>query len=72
LVGNYYVSLATTEGIAEALLTAVQRGYDLSWLDEYPKAVQALELDQVNGAIKKYLDPNKMVLIESGTVEKKS
>jgi zinc protease len=72
LVGNYYVSLATTGGIAEALLAAVQRGYDLTWLDEYPKAVQALQLDQVNAAIKKYLDPNKMVLIESGTVAAKS
>jgi zinc protease len=69
LVGSYYVSLATTSGIARALLEAVQRGYDLTWLDEYPKALQALTLDQVNGVIKKYLDPNKMILIEAGTVE---
>jgi zinc protease len=68
LAGNYYVSLATTGGLAPALLTAIQRGYDLTWLDEYPKAVQALTVEQVNGAIKKHLDPNKMLLIKSGTV----
>ena len=69
LVGSYYVSLATTDGIAKALLSAVQRGYDVSWLDQYPEAVQALTLEQVNAAVKKYLDPSKMVLIKSGTVE---
>jgi zinc protease len=69
LVGSYYVSLATTEGIARALLEAVQRGYDVSWLDQYPKALQALTLEQVNAAVKKYVDPGKMVLIKSGTVE---
>lgn len=69
LVGSYHVSLATTDGIAKALLQAVQRGYDVNWLDQYPKAVQALTLEQVNAAIKKYLDPSKMVLIKSGTVE---
>jgi zinc protease len=68
LVGSYYVSLATTKGIAQTLLTAVQRGYDLTWLDEYPKAIQALTVEQVNSAIKKHLDPNKLLLIEAGTI----
>ncbi len=68
LVGTYYVSLATTDGIATALLNAVQRGLDLTWLDEYPKAIESLTVDQVNSAIKKHLDPNKMLLIKSGTV----
>ena len=69
MLGNYYGSLATTHGIADALLRAVQRGYDLAWLDEYPKAIQALSVAQVNGAIKKYLNPSNMLLIKSGTVE---
>ena len=46
----------------------MQRGYDLTWLDEYPKAIQALTVEQVNSVIKKYLDPNKMLLIEAGTI----
>jgi zinc protease len=65
--GVFKVSLATTGGIANALLAAKHRGLDASWLDEYPRRVNALSLDQVNGAIKKHLDPEKMVLIKAGS-----
>lgn len=68
LIGYYKVGLATTGGMAGAILTAVQRGYDLDWLDEYPRAVEALTAEQVNAVIQRRLDPAKMVLIEAGTV----
>src|SRR5437868_2023087 len=35
MVGSFQVSLATTNGLAMALLTAVQRGLDVNWLDHY-------------------------------------
>lgn len=69
LIGGYQVGLATTAGLAGALLAAVQRGYDVTWLDEYPQAIAALTVEQVNAAIKKHLDPNKMVLVKAGTVK---
>jgi zinc protease len=68
VVGSYYVSLSTTEGIAETLVTNAQRGYDLNWLDGYPKALKALTRDQVNAAIKMHINPNAMVLVEAGSV----
>lgn len=68
LVGSFKVGLATTDGMAEALLAAVHRGYDVSWLDEYPKRVEALTTTQLNTVIKKYLKPDSMVLIKAGTV----
>jgi len=68
LAGSFKVGLATTDGLAGALLAAVNRGLDVSWLDEYPVRVQAITLEQVNGVIKKYLDPDKMVVVEAGTV----
>jgi predicted Zn-dependent peptidase len=40
----------------------------LTWLDDYPKAIQALTVDQVNTMIKKHLDPQRMVLVKAGTV----
>ena len=49
-------------------LTDVQRGYDVNRVAEYPKAVKALTREQVNGAIKKHLNPNVMVLVEAGSV----
>lgn len=68
LSGDYKVGLSTTDGMAGAILNTLQRGYELTWLDEYPAALHALTLDQVNGAIKKHLDPAKMVLVKAGTV----
>lgn len=68
LVGAYKVGLSTTEGMATNILNTIQRGYGLDRLDDYPAAVEALTLDQVNGAIKKHLKPDNMVIIKAGTV----
>jgi zinc protease len=68
ILGGYLVGLSTTGGLASAILTAVQRGYDASWLDGYPEAIKALTRDQVNGAIHSHLDPKSMVLVEAGSV----
>jgi zinc protease len=68
VVGGYFVSLSTTGGVAGTILTSLQRGYDLSWLDGYPAAVDALTLAQVNNAIKSHLNPGTMVLVEAGSV----
>lgn len=68
LAGTFKLQLATTEGLAATLLQTVQRGYPLSWIDEYPDQVQSLTLEQVNATIRKHLDPAKMVLIRAGTV----
>jgi zinc protease len=68
LAGGYLVSLSTTGGLAATLLTNTQRGYDVSWLDGYPKAINALTRDQVNSAIKNHLNPGVMVLVEAGSV----
>jgi zinc protease len=68
LVGGYRVGLSTTAGLANAILTDLQRGYDVSRLEEFPDAVNALTREQVNSAIKKHLNPNRMVLIEAGSI----
>jgi zinc protease len=68
LIGTYKVNLATTDGIANQLLATVNRGLPLTWLDTYPTEIAALTPAQINGAIKKHLDPEKMVIIKAGTV----
>jgi zinc protease len=68
VIGTYLVGLSTTAGLAQAILTNIQRGYDVSRLDELPAAVGALTKDQVNSAIKSHLDPNAMVLVQAGSV----
>ncbi|MDB6170279.1 MAG: peptidase domain protein [Verrucomicrobia bacterium] len=68
LVGHYKVALATTEGMAGSLLASVNRGVGPEWLDQYPGKINALTLPEVNGAIKKHLNPSAMVVIRAGTV----
>jgi zinc protease len=68
LVGTFKVSLATSDGMAAALLAAINRGYDVNWLDEYPVKINALTTEQVNAAIKKYLKPDDLYLIKAGTI----
>lgn len=68
LVGGYRVGLSTTAGLASAILTDLERGYGVSRLEEFPDAINALTRDQVNSAIKKHLNPGRMVLIEAGSI----
>ncbi len=68
LIGGYFVGLSTTGGLASTILTTIQRGYDLSWLDGYPEAVRAMSREDVNRAIRSHLDPASMVLVEAGSV----
>jgi zinc protease len=68
LIGSYFVSLSTTLGLAETILVNAQRGYDVSWLDAYPKALKALTREQVNAAIKAHINPNSLVLVEAGSM----
>lgn len=68
LIGTFKVGMATTDGLSNALLDSVHRGYDVTWLDEYTKRVAALTLPEVNAAIKKHLQPGKMTVIKAGSV----
>jgi zinc protease len=71
-IGTYKVTLATTTGMANALLASVQRGYGVSWPDELPKRVAAMTVNEVNSAIKKHVRPESLVLIKSGTVPERA
>ena len=68
MAGAHNVMLATSGGLAQTILETVQRGLELDWIDEYPRRVAALTLDQVNGAIRGHVDPNQLVVIEAGTI----
>jgi zinc protease len=68
LVGGYLVGLSTTGGLANAILTDVQRGYDVNRIEEYPQVVKALTRDEVNSAIKNHINPDVMVTVKAGSV----
>ena len=68
LVGSYLVGLSTTGGLANAILTDVQRGYDVNRVADYPGVVKALTREEINNAVKKHLNPGDMVTVEAGSV----
>ena len=68
LVGQFKVGLATSDGLAANLMNTVNRGLDLAWLDQFSGKIASLTTAEVNGAIKKHLNPDEMVLIKAGTI----
>jgi len=68
LTGSYKVALSTTDGLAATLLNAVQRGYGPEWVDEYPRRIEALSASEVNAAIKRILNPDRMITVLAGTI----
>ena len=66
--GSYKVGLSTTSGLAGTILVLLNAGMPLEFVDEYPMRIDALTLEQVNGAIREHIDPERMVLVEAGTV----
>ena len=54
--------------MAGTLIASVNRGVGPEWIDQYPGKVEALTLAEVNGAIKQHLNPERMVVVQAGTV----
>ena len=54
ICGNYQVGLDTTSGLATRILTTVQRGKRLSFMDEYLDIINGLKLQKINDAISQY------------------
>jgi zinc protease len=67
LIGRFQIQLGTTDGMAQSILLASNRGLDLAWLDQYPNKLKALTVAQINAAIRKHLDPKKLVMVKAGT-----
>jgi zinc protease len=68
--GNYQVNLGSNAGMAAALLTAERYGFGPSYLDDFPKRIQAVTLDEANAALKKYFHPSRLNLVVAGDIDK--
>lgn len=69
ITGSYKVGMATTGGIAGQILSNTERGYPDSMLDEYPGIIRNISLESVNTAIKKYIHPDKLVIVAAGSID---
>lgn len=69
LIGSFKVGMSTTNGMARTILSFIERGLDPNYIDQYPKDIQKATLQQVNDAIKKYIQLDKMIIIKSGSLD---
>lgn len=70
ITGVYAVSLATTGGLAGRILSILEQGRNVTYLDEYPERIKGLTLEQVNGTIQRYCTMDKLVTVTAGAVDK--
>jgi len=66
---SFKVNLATSGGMANQILSFLQRGYDIDIMDNYSIMVNNLTLEEVNNAIKKYVDPESVITVIAGSVD---
>lgn len=68
ITGSYTVGLATTQRLAQSLLTNAERGFSVDYLDKFPKIVEGLTLNEVNAAVQNYLKPSALHVAMAGTL----
>ena len=68
ITGSFNVGLATTGGLALSLLVNAERGFDVGYLDRYPRLVEDLTCDVVNGAVRRHLDAGALHVAVAGTL----
>ena len=70
LIGSFKVGMSTTNGMTRTILSFVERGLEPDYIEQYPKDIEKVTLQQVNDAIKKYIHLDKMIVIKSGSLDK--
>ena len=68
IAGGFKVGLATTGGLATALLANAERGFDTGYLDRFPDLVRAVTREAVNDAVRRHLDPEELHVVLAGTL----
>lgn len=67
MAGRHQVMLSSSANLAAALHDTVRDGRDLSWIDDFPKAVSDLTLERVNAALRAHIKPDQHITITAGT-----
>jgi predicted Zn-dependent peptidase len=68
LTGSFTVGLASTGRLAGALLSNAERGFEVGYLDDFPREVEALTLDDVNVALRRHFRPQALHEALAGTL----
>jgi zinc protease len=71
LLGSLPFQFTTNDRIADQLLYVERHGLGFDYLDDYRKGVAAVTPADVQAVAKKYLDPQRMVLVAAGAIDAK-
>ena len=69
--GGHLVGLASAEQLARVVRGTIEKERPLSFLDESLKIIQSLTLEDVNRAIKQYVQPDQAAWVAAGSIEEK-
>ena len=68
IMGTHLVGLATTRGLAARLLVNAERGFPVSYLDDYPDLIHSLTTEDVDAALRRHIDPDRLSVAIAGTM----
>ncbi len=68
LIGSFKVGMSTTGGTAGTILNFLELGFAPEYVEQFPRDIEKVTLQQVNDAIKKYIQLDKMIVIKSGSL----
>jgi zinc protease len=68
-IGSFKVGLATNAGLSRALWNAEFYGLGVNYIDRYPQIIQAVTVEEVNAAIRKYFRPEHLTVVVAGDYE---
>ena len=66
LTGSLAFKTITCEQVASLLLSVDRLGLGLNYLDDYRKGVSAVTPEDVQAMAKKYLDPDRLIIVAVG------
>jgi zinc protease len=65
-IGSFKVGLATNGGLARALWNAEFYNLGIDYVDRYPQLIQAVTVEEVNAAIRKYFRSDHLTIVIAG------
>ena len=70
IAGKYKVSLGTTRALAGQIRRVEEMGQGYGFVDEFPRIIESLTLDEVNEAVRKNIQPEKLQIVIAGDADK--
>ncbi|MBI3911024.1 MAG: insulinase family protein [Armatimonadetes bacterium] len=68
LIGSLPLRLETHDGMADYLLNLEYYGLGLDYLDNYPSLVRSVTREEIQDAVRRHLDPDRLLLALAGPV----